>query len=184
MNLSEEMISFTQLRVQRSWPRWLVQSELGAPDLVKPNAKKPGRVNRFYWLDRVEKAERSPIAAREIQLQRAARGRRALDKPELVEAAAGVDIKVKRMSLASLQVAAVELFYERNASLRRRSPAVFDAELLRRASIEYVLRNLVEWDLIFAGFERRATRDEAYFLVRDRVLEKIVEMYPLLSKYL
>lgn len=179
------MIPFTQLHRDRRWPKRLIKQVLGDPDFVEPVPKCEGKFRRYYQRARVLDAERSEYIAlarehetrrvMEVRMRYASRVHR---NPELEEAAAAIEISITHMPMPALQMAAIEFYYERNVQTGRPPAERIDQELLRRISMDFVLRRLVQYEPIFEALKGRATRDQAYVLVRDRISVKIRETYP------
>lgn len=177
---------------ERGWTDALIRDFLSEPDETRPNPRYrvAGAPVRLYRLSRVEEAEAvEEFKARlEKARVRSAAGKKAAGKKreELKALIAGVVINVERRPLDQVRAEAITHYNERNSALSWRYPyreygyatPNSDHDFLERITVNYVRHELTAYDGLWQSLYGQVGRDEAYILLRDRVLAAIAETYP------
>jgi hypothetical protein len=168
----------------RGWSQDLIAEVLTEPDMIYTFPRDSARPTiRYYLRERVFNAEdvesiANIVRPRAEELERRRVSRREDALKELQEAAACVDIGVRIMSTAALQIAAIENFYARMADDQRNAPDTMDRERLRRIYINYAAGRLVDYDAISAALPKPLDRRKIYAMLRERIEAKILSTYP------
>lgn len=191
----DEHISAAGLTLGRGWTKTAIEKFLDPPDKTSPNPHyRSGAPMKLYLLTRVKRKEKikaylawlQDSAARRVRAQATADKRRAATiaavqawQPKLGET----------MSMPDVTAAAIAHYNERQLDRsfdRGRDPGeparlTSDRAFLQRIAVNYLRHEVTDYEQVLADLTTQIGKDDAYLVVRKRVLEAIGNAYPELA---
>lgn len=173
----------TDLKESRNWTESLIKKHAGEPEYTNEFIYKGSPATARYWpKDKIESIEAQLVfvEAMHKRMQRKQSTEKAVDTKtkKLIIWAQITSIHIE--STKNYLKRAIEHYNSRNsdgdASLNS------DREFLDRISVNYIRHCLTTYENILDDASGRVGVDEAYKIIKNRVLTRIAEMHPELSR--
>ncbi|MDI4663671.1 hypothetical protein K9U40_04900 [Xanthobacter autotrophicus] len=183
--MSIPLIPVSVLKQERGWTDTMVQKFLGDPDQLKPNPNyRSGPKMRLYRLDRIEEAEATELVREALSKARASRSKRSSsalerhnrNRQSLLQAVASIPIEIPSTNLSELIDTAIQHYNRRN--IEKVADQDSESSFLKRITCNYIRHELIDYDMICHALRGQVGRQDAYFLLKDRIMENIYSTYP------
>lgn len=175
------------------WTEGLIEKHLGEPDSTATNPHyKSGPPVKLYLISRVKRCEKKKSFIDYIEKNKSKRAilsekmktRAEEERQKLFSYISGLDIKIPKMEKGTLIKNAVSHYNELWAERGKDKYACVnsDADFLNRISVNYLRHDCSRYEEELGEIFGKIGVDDGYILLKNKVLEKIKEIYPFLSE--
>lgn len=185
--IAGEFLSLAALK-ERGWTDALVRDFLGEADKTKTNPiYKKAAPMKLFEAGRVEATESQPefleAFERAQSRSKAARDRARKKALELASEMESISIQIPRENPDEVRRLAIKSYNTRNSRRDRLAHPDDSPEFLNRISVNYIRHHMINYEDVLISLRRRVGRADAYFILKDRVIEAIHETYPEFADY-
>jgi len=171
----------------RGWTDLMIKLLLGNPD---DTVKDPyyGNVSiKLYLVKRVSRIENSAVffRLREMSVERheAMRKVARMEEKEILKYIDSIEIKVEKMDMKKIKKLAIEEYNSRQIESGHVENMILyekylDNAFLSRIMVNYIRHNLTSYEDLLEELKGKEGKYEAYIKLKNKILEKIAEVYP------
>ena len=179
--------------IKRGWTNKLIKTLLPAP-IKRPNPHYKNTAPMLLWnLETVIALESTPalIEAMSKKKERSARAKAASEtkKKNLCESALQYGFVVQQIPLQQLREDTLKAKEEWYASQSWHNPdydyySVYgaDEDTIRRWEVNHIRHHLTSYDMACSSLDGRTGKNEAHYILKGKVLDRIAEVYPHLAE--
>jgi hypothetical protein len=179
----------SELKDERGWTDTLIRKFVPTPDDTKPNPySKNAAPMQLYCPERIKSIEQTPefqerfakSAARKSGAKKGVQTKTANLRQKVSREKIGVPkFKMKKLiEKACDHYNALQSFYNSDLFASEHSPLIF----LQRICVNYLRHELTQYDEVLDKMKGKVGCNDVYWDVRDKVLDKIAEQYPMLAE--
>jgi len=172
----------------RGWTDSMIRRLLGDPDLTvrNPYYRKAPEM-KLYLIERVNRIEGSDIflELKEKSMKRSEAMKKVakMKESELLKYIDSIEIEVKKMEIEKIKNLAIEEYNFHQGEIDHFENMLIgkkdlDSAFLSRITVNYIRHNLTNYEDLLEELEGKVGKYEAYIKLKNKILEKIAEVYP------
>jgi len=188
--IDKRYISKEELKA-RGWTESMIKLLLGNPDDTVKNPYYGNNPVKLYLAKRVNRIENSAVFFRlremSVENHKAMKKVAKMEEKELLEYIDSIEIKVEKLDMKKIKKLAIEEYNIHQAEFGHVENMILDEKyldnaFLSRIMVNYIRHNLTSYEDLLEELRGKEGKYEAYTKLKNKILEKIAEVYPELKE--
>jgi len=175
----------------RGWTDSMIKLLLGNPDDTVKDPYYGNDTIKLYLVKRVSKIENSAVFFRlmgmSVERREAMRKVARMEEKEILKYIDSIEIKVEKVDMKKIKKLAIKEYNIHQAEVDHVENMILDEKyldnaFLSRIMVNYIRHNLTSYEDLLEELRGKEGKYEAYMKLKNKILEKIAEVYPELKE--